>query len=59
MPNKIEWLPILTELGEEEVARIMDSSPDTATAILEAHANFDQAVVEADALKKLGHETEN
>lgn len=56
MPDKIEWLPILTELGEKELARIFDKSPDIQTAILEARESFQKAEQEADALKKMGHE---
>lgn len=54
--NKLEWLPILTELGEETIARILDKSPDVKSAILAAKENFDKAVDEADALKRKGHE---
>jgi len=56
MSNAIQWLPILAQLGEEEVARILDRSPDIQTAILEARKNFQQAGDEADELRKLGHE---
>lgn len=56
MPNPILWLPILTALGEEELARILDKSPDTASALLEAHANFQQAQADAEALRHEGHE---
>lgn len=56
MPEKIEWLPILAELGEKTVARILDKSPDIQSAILEARKNFQKAEEEADALKKMGHE---
>jgi hypothetical protein len=58
MPDNTEWLPILTELGEKEVARILDRSPDIQSAILEARENFQKAEEEADALKRKGHETE-
>lgn len=57
MPNAIEWLPILAELGEEELARILDKSPDVKSAILAAKENADKAVEEAEALKKKGHES--
>lgn len=56
MADKILWLPILMDLGEDIVARIMDKSPDTATAILEARENFKKAEDEANDLRKLGHE---
>lgn len=56
MPKTIEWLPILTELGEKEVARIFDKSPDIQSAILAARENFQQAEQEADALKQMGRE---
>lgn len=54
--NKIEWLPILMELGEKTVARILDRSPDVATALKEAHENFVAAEAEAKALREKGHE---
>lgn len=53
---KIDWLPILLSLGEEEVARLMEKSPDTASAILAAHENFKKAEEEANALRKEGHD---
>lgn len=53
--NKILWLPILTELGEDVVARLIDKSPDVKSAILEAKENFDKAVEEGEALKNKGH----
>jgi len=56
--SKVEWIPILTELGEETIARILDKSPDAKAAILAAHENFDKAVQDADALEKKGHESE-
>lgn len=56
MPEDIEWLPILTELGEKTIARILDKSPDVKSAILEARENFQKAEDEADALLKKGHE---
>lgn len=56
MSDNIEWLPILAELGEKTVARILDKSPDVKSALLEAKDNFDKAVDEADALKRKGHE---
>lgn len=59
MSDAIEWLPILTELGEEEIARILDKSPDIQSAILEAKENFDKAVDEAEALRRMGHEDDN
>lgn len=58
MPDNIEWLPILAELGEKTVARIFDKSPDVQSAILEAQENFKQAVDEAEALKRKGHEND-
>jgi hypothetical protein len=54
----IKWLPILAELGEEAVARIIEKSPDVQSAILEARENFEKAEEEAAELKKLGHEDE-
>lgn len=57
MSNQIEWLPILTALGEEELARILDKSPDVASALLEAHANFQQAQRDAADLRREGHES--
>lgn len=57
MSNPILWLPILTELSEEELARILDKSPDVASAILEAHANFRQAQRDAEDLRREGHES--
>lgn len=57
-PNPILWLPILAELGEDVVARILDKSPDTASAILEAKKNFELAEEEAEALRRRGHEDE-
>jgi hypothetical protein len=56
VPNKIEWLPILTELGEATVARIIEKSPDIKTAILTAREEFETAEKEVDELKKMGHE---
>lgn len=56
MSDKILWLPILAELGEKTVARIIEKSPDIQSAILEARENFKKAEEEADALKKMGHE---
>lgn len=56
MPDKILWLPILAQLGEDVVARIIENSPDIQSAILEARANFIEAEKEADALKRKGHE---
>lgn len=56
MSDKIEWLPILAELGEKTVARILDKSPDVKSALLAARENFQKAEEEADALKKKGHE---
>jgi len=58
MAKTIEWLPILTELGEREVARIFDKSPDIQSAILEARENFQEAENEAGELKKMGHEND-
>lgn len=58
MPDKIQWLPILTELGEEEVARIIEKSPDIKSAILKARKDFKTAETEAADLEKLGHESE-
>ena len=58
MPEQIEWLPILAQLGEGVVARIIENSPDIQSAILEARANFVKAEEEAEALKKKGHEGE-
>lgn len=57
-PNPILWLPILTELGEDVIARIMDQSPDTADAILKARENFRLAQDEGEALRRKGHENE-
>lgn len=57
MPDKIEWLPILSELGEEIVARILDKSPDIQSAILEARENFTKLGEEATELRHKGHET--
>jgi hypothetical protein len=54
--DKILWIPILTELGEKMVARIIEKSPDIQSAILEARENFKRAEEEADELKKMGHE---
>lgn len=56
MSDKIQWLPILAELGEKEIARILDKSPDIQSAILEARENFKKAEEEADALRKMGHD---
>ena len=58
MPEKIEWIPILTELGEDVVARIIDKSPDVKSALLEARENFTKAEEEADALRRKGRENE-
>jgi len=58
MPDKIEWLPILTVLGEETLARIFDKSPDIQAAILDAHKNFVAAEKEADELRQMGHDAE-
>ena len=58
MPDQIEWLPILAELGEKTIARIFDKSPDVQSAILEARENFKRAVDEAEALKRKGHEND-
>lgn len=55
MADKFEWLPILTRLGEETLARILDNSPDIQSAILEAHQNFEAAEKEAEELRKRGH----
>jgi hypothetical protein len=52
----IQWLPILAELGEEAVARIIEKSPDVESAILAARENFTKAEQEAKDLRKLGHE---
>lgn len=49
--SKILWIPIITELGEDIIARLLDKSPDVKTAILEAKDNFDKAVEEGEALK--------
>jgi hypothetical protein len=59
MPEKIQWLPILVELGESVIARIIESSPDTKAAIMEARHNFVEAEKEAAALRRKGHETES
>ena len=56
MPETIQWLPILTELGEDVVARIIENSPDIQSAILQARTEFTTGEREADALHKLGHE---
>ena len=56
--NPILWLPILTELGEDIVARILDESPDVVSALLEARANFLAAEDEAEALRHEGHEND-
>jgi hypothetical protein len=56
--NPIEWLPILMELGEKEVARILDRSPDARTALLQAHENFVAAEQEARNLRAEGHEND-
>lgn len=53
--NKLDWIPILTELGEDIVARVIDRSPDIKAALLEAKANFNSAVDEGEALRKKGH----
>lgn len=58
MPETIEWLPILAELGEKTISRILDKSPDIKTAILEARENFQKAEEEAEALRKKGHEND-
>jgi len=58
MSDKILWLPILTELGEDVVARIIEKSPDIQAAILQGREEFQKAKEEADALKKMGHEEE-
>ena len=58
MSEKIQWLPILAELGEATVARIIEKSPDIQSAILEARKNFAAAEIEADELSKLGHEND-
>lgn len=58
MPEKIEWLPILMALGEKQIARILDKSPDVKSAILEARENFTKAEEEAEALKRKGHESD-
>ena len=55
MSDSIQWLPILTELGEDIVGRILDKSPDVKSALLEAQENFRLAENEAQALKKKGH----
>jgi len=59
MSNNIEWLPILTELGEATIARIFDKSPDIQSAILEAGENFKKAEEEAEALRRQGHENDS
>jgi hypothetical protein len=56
--NQIEWLPILTQLGEKTIARIFDRSPDIQTAILEARENFQKAEEEARVLRNKGHEND-
>lgn len=53
--SKLDWLPILIELGEDVLTRLLDKSPDAASAIAEARENFTQAEVEADALRREGH----
>lgn len=58
MSDKIEWIPILVDLGEAEVARILDKSPDAKTAIMEARENFKKAEEEGEALRRKGHEGE-
>jgi hypothetical protein len=58
MSDKVNWLPILAELGEEAVARILDKSPDVQSAIMEARENFTKGEQEAKDLRKLGHEGE-
>lgn len=58
MPDKIQWLPILTELGEGFVARLVESSPDIQAAILAARDEFKNAQSEGEALKKKGHEND-
>lgn len=56
--DKFLWIPILVELGEDVVARIIDRSPDVASALKEAKANFDVAVTEGEDLRRKGHENE-
>jgi hypothetical protein len=58
MSEKVEWLPILAELGESVVARIIENSPDVKSAILAGRENFQAAGKEADELGKMGHEEE-
>jgi len=58
MSDAILWLPILAALGEKEVARILDKSPDVQSALLAAKENFDKAAEEADALARKGHEND-
>lgn len=53
--SKLEWLPILVELGEDVVTRLLDKSPDAASAIAEARENFQRAEEEAEALRSEGH----
>jgi outer membrane murein-binding lipoprotein Lpp len=48
--NKLDWLPILVELGEEVVAQIIEKSPDFQSAILAAKEEADKAKSQADAL---------
>lgn len=58
MPDKLEWIPILTELGEDIVARIIEKSPDAKSALLKAKADFEAAEKEAGDLRRKGHENE-
>lgn len=51
----IQWLPILMELGEDVLARILDKSPNIKSAILEARENFQAAQKEGQDLKDMGH----
>lgn len=59
MPDQMEWLPILAELGEKTVGRIIEKSPDVKSAILAARENFVKAEEEAKALRGRGHENDN
>ncbi|MEO6390818.1 MAG: hypothetical protein ABIP75_03140 [Pyrinomonadaceae bacterium] len=56
MADQFEWIPILTELGEAEVARLIERSPDTADAIRQAYAHWKAAQTEAANLRELGND---
>lgn len=49
--NKLEWLPILAELGENVVAQLIEKSPDFQSAILAAREEAVKAKAQADELE--------